>query len=272
MRGGEFCEIIYLIIQGASIIMQNSKELPEISRRSYIGISGLKPEVFPQALASGADMVGVDLEGIAPKDKAIARKNAIGIFEALGTESGLEGYVRTNCVREAYGLADIQAVLATDTPPHALMLPKVGTAEEVIWLDNLLTERGHNCLLHVIIETNEGLEFAAEISQCSSRIGGLFFGGHDMSDELRCQNAWQPLLHARARLVHAAALAGIDAIDTPFTDPDDQEGLKREATLARELGFTGKGSIHPKQIPILNEIFSPEQSTVKHVPGKRWYC
>ena len=148
-------------------------------------------------------------------------------------------------------------------PPPALMLPKVRTPDEVVWLDGHLTERGHACRLHVIIETNEGLEAASDIAKCSSRIDALFFGGVDMAAELRCKNAWEPLLYARSRVVHAAASSELDVIDVPFLDLEDLEGKKREAALVRELGFCGKGSVHPKQIPALNEVFTPDRSTVE---------
>ena len=85
-----------------------------------------------------------------------------------------------------------------------------------------------------------------------------------MAAELRCPNAWEPLLYARSRVVHAAASAGIDAIDVPYLDLEDPDGMAREATLARELGFSGKGSIHPKQIPILNDVFTPSESEISH--------
>jgi citrate lyase beta subunit len=85
-----------------------------------------------------------------------------------------------------------------------------------------------------------------------------------MAAELRCSNAWEPLLYARSRVVHAAASAGIDAIDVPYLDLEDPDGMARGATLARELGFSGKGSIHPKQIPILNDVFTPSESEIAH--------
>ena len=85
-----------------------------------------------------------------------------------------------------------------------------------------------------------------------------------MSAELRCKNSWETLIYARSKLVHAAANAGIDAIDVPYLDLEDPEGMKQEAILARDLGFSGKGSIHPKQIPILNEVFTPEPARVEH--------
>ncbi len=240
-------------------------ERPLVPRRSFIFTPGLKPEMYPKALACGADIVCVELEdGIAPKDKAEARRNAMALFAEPQADDGVERIVRINCLREAFGLSDVQAVLETDTPPPALMLPKVRTPDEVIWLDNLLTERGHATRLHVIIETNPGLEAVHDIARASPRIDALFFGGVDMAAELRCKNAWEPLLYARSRVVHAAASIGVDAIDVPFLDLEDPEGMEHAAGLALDLGFSGKGSIHPKQIPILNNVFTPDQAQVDH--------
>jgi (S)-citramalyl-CoA lyase len=233
------------------------------SRRSFIFTPGMKPEMFPKALSSGADIVCVELEdGIAPKDKEEARKRALALFEKPWIDDDVECIVRINCLREAFGIADIHAILATDTPPPALMLPKVKTPEEVALLDTLLTERGHDTRLHVIIETNAGLEAAFEIAQCSSRIDALFFGGVDMAAELRCENAWEPLLYARSRVVHAAAAAGLDVIDVPYLDLEDMEGMVVAAKQAKAIGFSGKGSIHPKQIAALNEIFTPNADEI----------
>ena len=235
------------------------------SRRSFIFTPGLRPDMYPKALKSGADMVCVELEdGIAPKDKDEAREKGMALFTSPQADDGIERIVRINCLRTAFGLADVNAVLATDTPPPALMLPKVMTTDEIIWLDDLLSERGHDTRLHVIIETNASLEAVHDIAQASTRIDALFFGGVDMAAELRCKNAWEPLLYARSRVVHAAASAGIDAIDVPYLDLEDPDGMAREATLARELGFSGKGSIHPKQIPILNDVFTPSESEIAH--------
>ncbi len=232
-------------------------------RRSFIFTPGLNPAMYPNALASGADIVCVELEdGVAPKDKARARANAIALFAEPQAEDGVERVLRINCLRDAFGLADVQAVLEAGYPPPALMLPKVRTADEVRWLDSLLTERGHATRLHVIIETNEGLEAVHEIARASDRIDALFFGSVDMAAELRCRNAYEPLLYARSRVVHAAAGAGIDAIDVPWLDLDDADGMAREARLVRDLGFSGKGAIHPKQIAALNAVFTPDAATV----------
>ena len=148
------------------------------------------------------------------------------------------------------------------TRPAALMMPKVRTPDEVVLLDNLLTERGHGTRLHVIVETNAGLEAAHDIAHCSPRIDAMFFGGVDMAAELRCRNEWEPLLHARSRVVHAAASAGLDAIDVPYLDLGDLDGMKRAAIQARDLGFCGKGAVHPRQIEALNRVFTPSADRI----------
>lgn len=239
------------------------------ARRSFIFVPGLRPEMFAKAMASGADMVCVELEdGVAPKDKAEARRCTMALFAAAGRDGesnhDVETVVRINCLSSAFGLDDVQAVLASESPPPGLMLPKVKSPDEVVWLDALLTERGHDCRLHIIIETNDGLEAAHDIAHASPRIDSLLFGGVDMAAELRCECAWQPLLYARSRVVHAAASAGIDAIDVPYLDLNDAAGMTREAELARELGFCGKGAIHPKQVARLNRVFTPNAAAVAH--------
>jgi citrate lyase beta subunit len=242
--------------------VENKKEIQ--SRRSFIFTPGLKPEMYPKALKSGTDMVCIELEdGIAPQDKEIARNLALKLFQEKQENDGVERILRINSLREKFGIEDVQAILSTKNPPPALMIPKVKKPDEIVLLDNLLSEKGHHCRIHVIIETNEGLENAYQIANCSNRIDALFFGGVDMSAELRCENKWEPLLYARSRIVHAAASAGIDAIDVPYLDLEDLEGMRKEAILAKELGFSGKGSIHPKQIPILNDVFTPSELSIK---------
>jgi citrate lyase beta subunit len=226
-------------------------------RRSFIFTPGLRPDMYPKALASGADIVCVELEdGIAPK--------ALALFEQPQADDGVERIVRINSMRQHFGIEDVNAVLASTTPPPALMMPKVRAPDEVVMLDQLLTEAGHATRLHVIIETNEGLEAAFEIARCSDRIDAMFFGGVDMAAELRCVNSYDTLLYARSRVVHAAAAAGLDVIDVPFLDLDDPEGMRVEAEKVRDLGFAGKGSVHPKQIAALNEVFTPSTDKIAH--------
>ena len=227
-------------------------------RRSFIFTPGLRPDMYPKALASGTDIVCVELEdGIAPKDKEEARQKALALFVEPQTDDGVERILRINSMRERFGIEDVNAILASPTPPPALMMPKVRTPDEVVMLDQLLTEAGHITRLHIIIETNQGLEAAYEIAHSSPRIDAMFFGGVDMAAELRCENTYDALLYARSRVVHASASAGLDVIDVPYLDLDDPEGMRVEAEKVRALGFAGKGSIHPKQIAALNEVFTP---------------
>ena len=233
-------------------------------RRSFIFTPGLKPEMFPKALASGVDMVCIELEdGIAPKDKNMARSRALGIFGKEKMPDDVEVILRINSIRSSFGLDDLRAILDTDNPPPAIMLPKVNDPQDVSIVDELLSERGHNCRLHPIIETNSGLEKVYDIAKCSSRIETLFFGLIDMAAELRCKLAWDQLLYARSRVVHAAASAGLDAIDGPFMDLEDPQGNIAQAMLARDLGFSGKGSIHPKQVADLNNVFTPSKDQIQ---------
>lgn len=232
-------------------------------RRSFLFVPGTGPALFPKALRARPDIVCVDLEdAIAPQDKARARDVALGLFADLPTLAESELLVRINSLRTREGLADLQAILASETPPPGLMLPKVKSPDEIRLLDDLLTGEGSDIRLQVIIETNEGLEACHEIARSSARIDALLFGGVDMGAELRVEPTWEALLYARARLVHAAAGAQIDLIDVPFMDLSDQAGLEREAKLCVELGMTGKGAIHPKQLPVIERIFTPDAEAI----------
>jgi (S)-citramalyl-CoA lyase len=234
-------------------------------RRTFIFAPGTRPDMFPKALRSGTDIVCVDLEdGVAPKDKAAARAAAFAHLPIAEGPARVERIIRINCLRTLDGMADVQALLTCRQRVEAVMLPKVKGPEEVRNLSGLLDEYRRDTRLHVIIETNEGLEAAHHIAQASDRIEALFFGGVDMAADLRCTGTWMALQYARSRVVHAAATAGVDAIDVPFLDLEDREGMLREATLSAELGFTGKGAIHPKQIADLNRVFTPDGQSVAY--------
>ena len=232
-------------------------------RRSFIFTPGLQPEMFPKALVSGADMVCIELEdGIAIKDKDIARKNTINALKTLEVSNDVELVVRINCQRTKFGLLDLESFVSSEIKVKALMLPKVKTPDEITFIDDLLTDCNLDTDLHVIMETNEALENIYDIAHASKRTVALYFGGVDMAAELRVDNKWENLLYARSKLVHAGASAGIDVIDVPYLDLENMDGMKKEAELVRNLGFTGKGSIHPKQIKILNEVFTPPEDEI----------
>mgnify|MGYP001225908485 CR=1 FL=1 len=232
-------------------------------RRSFIFTPGLKPEMFSKALDSGADMVCIELEdGIAIKDKDEARSNTINALKTIQIKNDVELVVRVNCQRTKHGLLDLEALISSKIKIKAIMLPKVKTPDEISFIDDLLTDCNLDTDLHVIMETNEALENIYDIAHSSKRIVALYFGGVDMAAELRVENSWENLVYARSKLVHAGASVGVDVIDVPYLDLENMDGMKKEAELVRDLGFTGKGSIHPKQINILNEVFTPDQNEI----------
>lgn len=232
-------------------------------RRSFLFVPGTGPDMFPKAVRTGADIVCVDLEdAIAQHDKLRARNETIALFAAAPDFGRSEVLIRINALRTPDGLADVLAILDAAHAPTGLMLPKVKHPEEVAMLDELLGSVGSDLRLQVIIETNTGLQSCHEIAKASSRVDALLFGGVDMAAELRVEPTWEALLYARNRCVHAAAGAEIDLIDVPFLDLDDMEGLAREAQQCADIGMTGKGAIHPKQLPIIEAAFTPSAEQI----------
>ena len=210
-------------------------------RRSFIFTPGLHPEMFPKAIASGADMVCIELEdGIAINDKEQARNNTIEALKTLEVKNDVELVVRFNNQRTKFGLLDLEAFISSKVNLKAIMLPKVKTPDEITFIDDLLTDCNLDTDLHVIMETNEALENIYNIAHASKRI----------------------VAHARSKLVHAGASVGVDVIDVPYLDLENMDGMRKEAEQVRNLGFTGKGSIHPKQIQILNEVFTPPKDEI----------
>jgi (S)-citramalyl-CoA lyase len=234
-------------------------------RRSFIFCPGNRPDMIPKALKSGADMVCIDLEdAIIPEHKSLSRIETVKAFENIESPKGVETLIRINDVNSEDGKRDIDLILNAKNTASGLMLPKIQSIEEIITLENKIKEKNKDLNLHIIIETNQGLENAWSIAHSSSLIKSLLFGGVDMSADLGCNGDWFSLLYARSRVVHAAAGAGIDSIDVPFLDLEDMEGMNTEAQKSKNLGFSGKGSIHPKQIEQLNKVFTPSEEEIAY--------
>ena len=231
---------------------------PPRARRSLIFAPADRPELFPKALASGADQVCLELEDGVPRRKAEARANALARFAAPTPETEAELLLRINSPRCAEGLRDLAAICESPAPPPALMAPKVESPEDARMLDELFSDGPHaEIRFHIVIETCRALEAAHEIARASPRVDSLAFGALDMAAELRVEAEWEPLLYARQRLVAAAAGAGVDLLDAPSLDLADEAGLAAEARRARALGFTGKAAIHPRQVAPINAAFRP---------------
>jgi len=233
-------------------------------RRSLLFVPGLRPDRFEKALEAGADIVCVDLEdAVAPERKAEARSLTLPLFRQHG-RNDIELMLRINGLSTPDGLRDLTAILESGAPPPAIMIPKIRSAEEVQLIDALLSSGPAGAIRFcVIVETNQALERAQEIARASPRIDSMILGAVDMSADLRCQKSWEPLLYTRSRLVHAAASAGIDLLDVPFLNLEDPDGLREEAMRCAALGFTGKASIHPKQLAIIHEAFTPDSRTIE---------
>ncbi len=233
-------------------------------RRSLLFVPGLRPDRFPKALAAGADIVCVDLEdAVAPPRKAEARELTLPLFAGDSGFPEVERMLRINPLSTPDGLRDILALNECAAPPPALMIPKPGSAQEIRLYDELLAGNCAHIRFHVIIESADGLENVHDIAQASPRIASLLFGAVDLSASLRAEKTWEAMLYARSRVVHAAARFDLDLIDVPYLNLDDAQGLAAEARASRDLGFTGKAAIHPNQIGIVNEIFTPTPEMVE---------
>lgn len=233
-------------------------------RRSLLFVPALRPDRFLKALDTGADIVCIDMEdAVAIDRKDEGRAATLPLFRDR-THPHVEQMVRINGLSTYHGLKDLQALVECDAPPPSIMIPKIRSAEEVQLIETILsTGAARSIRFCVIIETNQGLERAVEIAKSSPRIDSMILGAVDMSADLRCTKAWEPLLYARSRLVHAAASAGIDLLDVPFLNLDDPDGLGHEAQACARLGFTGKASIHPNQIPIIHAAFTPTEAQIE---------
>jgi citrate lyase beta subunit len=232
-------------------------------RRSLLFVPALRPDRFHKALDSGADVVCIDMEDAVALDRKDEGRNATLPLFRERSHPQVEQMVRINALSTYHGLKDLQALIECESPPDAIMIPKIRSAEEVQLIDALLaTGPARNIRFCVIIETNQGLERAVDIARASARIDSMILGAVDMSADLRCMKAWEPLLYARSRLVHAAASAGIDLLDVPFLNLDDPAGLAAESAGCARLGFTGKASIHPSQIAVIHEAFTPPEAQI----------
>ena len=231
-------------------------------RRSVLFVPAVRPDRFAKALATGADAVCLDLEdGVSFEQKDEARDKSLAL---LGERPACRAEVmlRINEPDSDLGERDLAALLAAGVRPDSLMVPKVSGPEQLKALDRRLAPALEGLPLIVQIETASGLAAAESIAMASPNVAVMFFGAVDLSAELGCAIEWDGLLYARSRVVAAAALVGVDAMDTPFMDVSAADALGEEALAVRRLGFTGKAAIHPTQVPIIQGAFSPDPEGV----------
>jgi (S)-citramalyl-CoA lyase len=230
--------------------------------RSWLFTPATRPDRFDKAAASGADVSIIDLEdSVASADKAEARRTALAhLAQPAAGSCGLA--LRMNGLNTRFGLTDLDALLESSACPDYLVLPKTESAAHLQILDRLLAEAGKATRLVALIESAQGLATVEGIAASTPRLEALLFGAADMSADLGAATAWAPLAYARSRLVAACALAGVLAIDSPFFDVKDHEGLTQETSQAISLGFAGKAAIHPNQIAPINAALTPRPEEV----------
>jgi citrate lyase subunit beta / citryl-CoA lyase len=243
-------------------------------KRSWMFVPGHRQKMIDKALGLNADAIMLDIEdGVAPNEKNMARRL---IGEALGRPKDPKSparFVRINAIGHARMDADLDAVVRPGL--EGLVLPKVETAEEVMKVDAILTQRERQrkmpagiVKLLVAIESPRGLLNAPAIAGRSPRVCGLMFGAEDFGRELGLPTAREgearDMLYARSALVIAAASAHVQAVDGVWVDLSDTEGLTNFALQSRRLGFSAMSAIHPSQIDPINQMFSPTPEEIDY--------
>ena len=226
-------------------------------RRSLLFVPAVRPDRYPKALATGTDAVCLDLEdgvGLSAKDEA--RAAALALF-AERPPTRAEVSLRINDPKTDLGQRDLEALLGADVRPDALMLPKVSGPDDIRAVEAILGAAGSTLPLIVQIETAQGVAAATEIGTASPNVSAIFFGAIDFSADIGCAVEWDALVYARSRVVLAAAVAGVTALDSPFMDVPALDALREESRRTRRLGFVGKAAIHPTQVSVIHEAFSP---------------
>lgn len=227
--------------------------------RSILFTPALAVERFARGQQSGADMALVDLEdSVAAPFKDAARSKAEAFFTAPRTAPGRRA-VRINSITRHEGLRDLLAIRDYATKPDVIMVPKTESPRDLEIVEQVLGPECAQVDLLALVETARGIENVNAIAHATPRLKGFVFGSADFSFNIGASLSWEPLYYARARLVTAARSANLHVIDSPFFDIPNLEELRREVTLARNMGFSGKVAIHPGQIEIIQPGFSPDE-------------
>ena len=247
--------------------------------RSLLFVPADNAKKLDKAMTSGADALVVDLEdSIAPDGKARARESAAAFLKAAtATASRPYLVVRVNSLQTGLTDADLDAVVPAR--PDAIMLPKAEGGAFVVHADAKLAVReaesnladGHVKIIALATETAAALFLAGTYAGSSTRLSALTWGAEDLSAELGAEanrdaqgHFLDPYRLARTLCLAGAAAARVSAIDTVYVDFRNDEGLRRECDEARRDGFAAKMAIHPAQVPIINELFTPTPEAIAH--------
>ena len=233
-------------------------------RRTMLFVPGNNPGMLRDAHIYGADSVMIDLEdSVSINEKDAAR---LLVYHALTSidYGETEIIVRVNGLNTPFGKDDYEAIVRAG--PHAIRMPKTETAQDVIDADKLISgiemsagmEQG-SIKIFAAIESAKGVLNAQQIATASSRLVGIALGAEDFVTDLKTTRSKDgiELLTARSMILFAARAAGIDAVDTVYSNVNDEEGFSNEVRLIKQMGFDGKSIINPRQIDIVHRIFTP---------------
>lgn len=243
-------------------------------RRSELAVPASNDNMFEKGARCGADLVFLDLEdAVAPAFKQEARVKAIAALNDIDWGRTARA-IRINGLDTRWCHDDVvDVVTKAGANLDTIIVPKARRARDVWWVDVLLTQLesklglSKQIRLEVLIEEVEGLANAEAIAVASSRLDALIFGVGDfsLSQGARVDTNFLPLgeypgdiwAYARNKVIVAARIAGIDAVDAPYPDYRDLAGYERDARRASLLGYTGKWAIHPDQVPVANRVYAP---------------
>jgi citrate lyase beta subunit len=240
-----------------------------VVRRSELTCPGHSLKMMAKAAATDADQVMFDLEdAVAVSQKVAARRTVVEALSTLDFGGKLRTF-RPNNVRTKYFYRDlIDVVEAAGVYLDGVVIPKVNGPEDVLFVDRLLAQIEENVGLPVggirieaLIESAEGVLHAEQIAKATPRMGGLVFGMVDFAGDIGARELGAEQFfyynYAKAKTITAARAAGITAVDGVTLAIRDLEACRRDATMAARMGFDGKWAIHPSQVPIINEAFTP---------------
>jgi (S)-citramalyl-CoA lyase len=233
-----------------------------LSLKSWLFTPATKSDRFTRAADVHSDALIIDLEdAVAPSAKTEARETALRYLAGISADR-LPCALRINSPDTRFGLDDLRALLNSPAKPDYLVLPKCDSSALIALVGNLLREAKKTAQIIALIESAKAIGALKEIAGGEAKPAALVFGAADMAADLGAETAWEPLLWVRARIIQAAASAGIAAFDSPYFDIADTEGLKQETKASASLGFRGKCAIHPAQIATINAFLTPSEQQV----------
>lgn len=230
--------------------------------RTLLFVPGDRPERFEKAAAAGSGGIILDLEdAVGPEKKPVARQ-AVADWLAQRSTGGRVG-VRINGIDTVAGLDDLRFFAEAQATPDFYVLSKLESAAQVRLYEAHLSRSLRPARFICGIETSRGLEAAVEVAAASPSVAMLGFGGGDLARDLGNDGSWDAMLHARSRIVQAAAAARVIALDMPWIHLQDEAGLIEQTRRVRALGFRAKLAIHPSQIGLLERELAPSPSELE---------